>query len=52
MVCILRGGDVDIEFSKKLARAGEGSAHFLKDGKNLLDVVLQDYLEKRQYCVI
>jgi Mg-chelatase subunit ChlD len=52
VVCILRGGDVDIEFSKKLARAGEGSAHFLKDEKNLLDVVLQDYLEKRQYCVI
>ncbi len=52
IVCILRGGDVDVEFSKKLARAGEGSAHFLKDEKNLLDVVLQDYLEKRQYCVI
>ncbi len=52
VVCILRGGDVDIEFSKKLARAGEGSAHFLKDEKNLLDAVLQDYLEKRQYCVI
>ncbi|MFX1519015.1 MAG: VWA domain-containing protein [Promethearchaeota archaeon] len=52
VVCIQIGSDVDIEFSRKLARVGDGSAHFLKDEKNLLNVVLQDYLEKRDYCVI
>jgi Mg-chelatase subunit ChlD/ribosomal protein S8 len=52
VVCIQIGNDVDIEFSRKLARVGDGSVHFLKDEKNLLNVVLQDYLEKREYCVI
>jgi len=50
--CVQRGEEVDEEFSRKLVRVGEGSTYFLKDEKNLLEVVLRDYLKKRDACTI